>query len=124
MEVIDKYEPQMIWLEGCMDKEIIEDYMPEMMAYYFNKGEQLGKGVVVTHKNLELPLECSPLDFEGGGKKEPDMHKWQTDIPLPGCTENLAWHQEGNDVVIDKIPDTLPCDYAWSFKINVTDIID
>lgn len=86
MEVIDQYNPQMIWLEGCMDQEIITDYMPKLMAYYFNKNEQMGQGVVVTHKGTELPLECSPLDFEGGGKREPDRRRWQTDIPLPGCS--------------------------------------
>jgi len=86
VEVIDKYNPQMIWLEGCMDKEIIADYMPKLMADYFNKNERLGQGVVVTHKNKELPLECSPLDYEGGGAKEPDPLRWQTDIPLPGCS--------------------------------------
>jgi alpha-L-fucosidase len=224
MEVIDKYNPQQIWLEGCMDKEIIQDYMPKLMAYYFNKNEKLGQGVVVTHKNKELPLECSPLDFEGGGMKEPDPRKWQTDVPLPGCSwayeytikmtpedivknsdklvdsivdrtskggvtflsigpradgtipdyqiamlknlgawmkinkealhgskpppltagkevipgvkltpgavvvllgakKNLTWHQEGNDVVIDQLPDKLPCDYAWAFKIKKADII-
>jgi alpha-L-fucosidase len=252
MEVIDKYNPQMIWLEGCMDKEIIADYMPKMMAYYFNKNEKLGRGVVVTHKGQELPLACSPLDFEGGGYEEPAIRKWQTDMPLPGCSwayestikmtaediekganslvasivdrtskngvtllsigpradgtipeyqiemlkklgtwmkvnkealygskpapfskggvdtwkastirftekddylyaielkmpaagevipgvklspgstinmlgyaKNLPWHQEGGDVVIDKMPDKLPCHYAWSFKIKKADI--
>ena len=253
MEVIDKYDPQMIWLEGCMDKEIIERYMPKLMAYYFDKNEKMGQGVVVTHKGNDLPLECSPLDFEGGGKKEPDRRRWQTDIPLPGCSwayeytitmtpeeieknagamvddivdrtskngvtllsigpradgtipeyqiemlkklgrwmkvnkealykttpapfseggveawkagtirftetaddlyiielnkpaagevipaiklspgsairmlgsaKNLPWHQEGANVIIDKMPDKLPCDHAWSFKIKKADII-
>ena len=254
MEVIDKYNPQLIWLEGCMDKEIIADYMPKLMAYYFNKNEKLGQGVVVTHKNNELPLECSPLDFEGGGKKEPDRRKWQTDIPLPGCSwayeytikmtpeevekradtlvdsivdrtskngvtllsigpradgtipdyqiemlkklgtwmkinkealsgstpapfsaggvdawkagtirftekndalyaielnaaaagevipglklspratigmlgyaKSLPWHQEGDNVVIDRMPDKLPCGYAWTFKIKKSDVVN
>ena len=254
MEVIDKYNPEQIWLEGCMDKEIISDYMPKLMAHYFNKNAALGKGVVVTHKNKELPLECSPLDFEGGGMKEPDPRRWQTDEPLPGCSwayefsikmtpadvekhsntlvdrivdrtskngvtflsigpradgtipdyqvamlRNLgrwmkvnrealsgakpaslvpggvsqwkagsvrflekgdylyavelnmpaaheiipgvklapgaevrmlglaapiAWRQDGADVVIDAVPDKLPCDYAWTFKIKKSDVVE
>ena len=36
-----------------------------------------------------------------------------------GSSENLPWHQEGDNVVIEKIPDPLPCDYAWTFKIQV-----
>ena len=254
MEVIDKYNPQLIWLEGCMDKEIIADYMPKLLAHYFNKNAALGQGVVVTHKNEELPLACSPLDFEGGGRKEPDPRKWQTDIPLPGCSwayeytiqmtpeqieknadalvddivdrtskngvtllsigpradgtipeyqiemlkklggwmkinkealygaqpapfskggvnawkagsmrftekddylyaielktpaageripgvklapgaairmlgcaDNLPWHQQGGDVVIDRLPERLPCAYAWTFKIRKADVLN
>jgi hypothetical protein len=46
--------------------------------------------------------------------------------PVPGSTirvfgsdEDLAWHQDGGNVVIDELPDQLPCDYAWIFKIQV-----
>jgi len=113
MEVIDKYNPQMIWLEGCMDKEIISDYMPKIMAHYFNKNAALGQGVVVTHKGKELPLECSPLDFEGGGMKEPDARRWQTDEPLPGCSWAYEWTikmtpedvEKNADKLVDRIVD-------------------
>ena len=27
--------------------------------------------------------------------------------------------EEGENVLIEKIPDPLPCDYAWTFKIQV-----
>jgi hypothetical protein len=36
-----------------------------------------------------------------------------------GSIKNLPWHQEGDDLVIEEMPDELPCDYAWSFKIQV-----
>jgi alpha-L-fucosidase len=39
-------------------------------------------------------------------------------IIMLGSTEDLPWHQEGENVVIEKIPDPLPCDYAWTFKIT------
>jgi alpha-L-fucosidase len=42
-----------------------------------------------------------------------------SEIFLLGHTESLLWHQEGENVVIERIPDPLPCDYAWSFKIQV-----
>lgn len=107
MEVIDKYNPQMIWLEGCMDKEIIEQYMPKLMAYYFNKNGKMGRGVVVTHKGDELPLECSPLDFEGGGRKEPDRRKWQTDMPLPGCSWAYEYTIKMTPAEVDRNADAL-----------------
>ena len=42
-----------------------------------------------------------------------------SEIRMLGCDKPLTWHQAGADVVIDEIPDPLPCDYAWTFKIQV-----
>ena len=39
-------------------------------------------------------------------------------IRMLGSDENLAWHQDGGNAVIDELPDPLPCDYAWIFKIR------
>ncbi|HIJ69915.1 MAG TPA: hypothetical protein HPP87_00965 [Planctomycetes bacterium] len=41
-----------------------------------------------------------------------------SEIIMLGSIESLPWHQEGEDVVIEKIPEPLPCDYAWTFKIQ------
>jgi len=42
-----------------------------------------------------------------------------SEIRMLGSSKNLPWHLEGNDLVIEEMPDSLPCDYAWSFKIKV-----
>lgn len=42
-----------------------------------------------------------------------------SNIQMLGSSENLPWHQEGRDVVIEMLPDPLPGNYAWSFKIQV-----
>lgn len=40
-------------------------------------------------------------------------------IQMLGSSKALPWHLEGDDLVIEELPDPLPCDYAWSFKIQV-----
>lgn len=40
-------------------------------------------------------------------------------VKMLGSDLELTWHQEGNDLVIDELPNPLPCDHAWSFKIKV-----
>lgn len=40
-------------------------------------------------------------------------------IQMLGSDKNLPWHLEGNNLVIEELPKSLPCDYAWSFKIKV-----
>ena len=42
-----------------------------------------------------------------------------SEIKMLGSDKSLDWHQEGDNLVIEEIPDPLPCDYAWSFKIQV-----
>jgi len=39
-------------------------------------------------------------------------------IRMLGSDEDLAWHQDDGNVVIDELPDSLPCDYAWVFKMR------
>jgi alpha-L-fucosidase len=41
-----------------------------------------------------------------------------SEIRMLGSSMNLSWHQDGGDLVIEEIPDSLPCDYAWCFKIQ------
>jgi hypothetical protein len=40
-------------------------------------------------------------------------------IRMLGSKQELRWHLEGDDLVIGEIPDPLPCDHAWAFKIQV-----
>jgi len=40
-------------------------------------------------------------------------------LKMLGSDKSLPWHIKGNHLVIEDLPDPLPCDYAWSFKIQV-----
>jgi alpha-L-fucosidase len=40
-------------------------------------------------------------------------------IELLGSDEKIKWHQKSDNIVIEELPEQLPCDYAWSFKIKV-----
>ncbi len=42
-----------------------------------------------------------------------------SEVSMLGIEEPLPWHMERGDLVIEKIPDQLPCEHAWSFKIKV-----
>ena len=50
----------------------------------------------------------------------PDVNPVEgSDVFMLGIEKALAWHTEGDNLVIDEIPDPLPCEYAWAFKIQV-----
>jgi len=42
-----------------------------------------------------------------------------SEIKMLGSDKILSWHQKGESLVIEEIPDSLPCEHAWSFKIQV-----
>jgi alpha-L-fucosidase len=44
-------------------------------------------------------------------------------VGMVGDATDLPWHQDGGNVVIDRMPDKLPCSYAWSFRIRKSDIV-
>jgi alpha-L-fucosidase len=41
-----------------------------------------------------------------------------SEIYMLGCKKSLPWHMDGDKLIIDELPDELPCDYAWAFKIK------
>ena len=41
-----------------------------------------------------------------------------SEIVMLGSDMSLPWHQDGINLVIDALPNPLPCDYAWSFRIE------
>ena len=44
-----------------------------------------------------------------------------SEIKMLGSEQSLKWHQDDKNLVIEEIPDPLPCDHAWSFKIQILD---
>ena len=50
IEVIDKYQPDIIWFDGGKFNDAVGQSAREMLSYYFNKAEQWGKEVSVHNK--------------------------------------------------------------------------
>lgn len=59
-----------------------------------------------------MPLEGSEIFMLGSDKPL----KWRLEE-----SEDDYDDEYGDDLVIEQLPDPLPCDYAWSFKIQVLD---
>jgi len=77
-EVIDKYQPDLIWFDGQMT-QIKEPYHLQFLAYYFNSAKEWGKDVVVTTKKRQYPPEISVEDFEKGRMNRLTDFCWLTD---------------------------------------------
>jgi alpha-L-fucosidase len=91
-EVIDKYQPDIIWFDSWLDL-IHEAYRQKFCAYYLNEAEKLNKEVVIVRKQNDLPLDVSVDDLEKSRKNEMGEKVWMTDETVSTgswCyTENL-----------------------------------
>lgn len=91
-EVIDKYQPDIIWFDSWLD-QIPEAYRKKFCAYYLNEAEKWGKEVVIVRKQDDLPLDCSVDDLEKSRKNKLEKKSWMTDETVSTgswCyTENL-----------------------------------
>ena len=81
IEVIDKYQPDLMWFDSWLH-EIPEQTRMDYLAYYFNKADSWNKDVLVTFKGRDLPKEVAVEDFEKGRLNRISQHPWLTDDTL------------------------------------------
>ncbi|TGV00184.1 alpha-L-fucosidase, partial [Flavivirga rizhaonensis] len=85
VDLIDNYQPDILWFDFYVDIPDFEDLRPKIAAYYYNKGVEWGKEVVLQDKNFShqaFPEGTVIYDLERG--KLPDIRKlpWQTDTSI------------------------------------------
>lgn len=101
-EPIDKYQPDIVWFDWWVEA-LPEADRKKFMAYYFNKGEEWGKDVVVSYKNTSFPAETGVHDYERGRPNVLKDRFWMTDTS-PG-----AWfyYEDAKFVSTNEIVDIL-----------------
>lgn len=98
-EVIDKYQPDVIWFDWWVE-ELDEEYRKKFVAYYYNQAQKWGKEVVINYKNASFPESVGVLDYERGRPNKQKDQFWMTDTS-PGAWfyyENAKF-AEPNDIV-------------------------
>jgi alpha-L-fucosidase len=92
-EVIDKYQPEVIWFDSWLDEIPVKDRQ-NFSAYYLNRAAEWGKDVVITRKQGDLPLDYTVHDIEKGRMKDVTGETWLADDTISKgswCyTENLT----------------------------------
>lgn len=109
-DIIDNYQPDIMWFDFYIDKPEWAPYHPKLAAYYYNKGIEWGKEVVLQTKNFNyesFPEGTHVQDIERG--KSADIRKriWQTDTSIGknswGYVSN--WQSKTPDSLIDDLID-------------------
>jgi alpha-L-fucosidase len=79
IELTEKYQPQLFWFDWWIEQSALEPYRKSFAAYYYNKGIEWGKGVVINYKHTSFPEQAAQLDIERGKLTDIRKLSWQTD---------------------------------------------
>ena len=106
-DLIDNYQPEILWFDFCIDKPEFAPYHPKLAAYYYNKGIDWGYDVILQTKNFNFesfPQGTDMLDIERGKLSDINKDVWQTDTSIG----KNSWGYVSN--WISKSPDELIVD--------------
>jgi alpha-L-fucosidase len=89
VELIDKYQPDMLWFDNGVDQRFLDPLKLNIAAYYYNRAKQWGKEVSLsTKKAAYAPTGTntqtigSVLDFEGRIPPGIRTGEWQVDSKI------------------------------------------
>ncbi|SOE20337.1 alpha-L-fucosidase [Spirosomataceae bacterium TFI 002] len=84
-EIIDNYEPDILWFDFAFDRAEYAPQHLELASYYYNKGIEWNKGVVLqgkNHKYESFPRGAYTLDVERSKLAAIRDEPWQTDTSV------------------------------------------
>ncbi|MFY0625821.1 MAG: alpha-L-fucosidase [Reichenbachiella sp.] len=110
-DIIDNYQPDILWFDFVLDRPEYSPYHPKLGAYYYNKGIEWGKEVVLQNKNFggfeAFPPGTNVLDLERGKMADTSKEPWQTDTSIGknswGYVTN--WKSKTANTIIDDLID-------------------
>ncbi|MDR3261746.1 MAG: alpha-L-fucosidase [Tannerella sp.] len=80
-ELIDKYQPKLIWFDWTVNNPVLMPYFNKFMAYYYNNALDWNEQVVVNTKQ-GYPTNIQVWDVERGKSGKMMKFPWQTDTSV------------------------------------------
>lgn len=80
-ELIDKYQPKLIWFDWTVNNPVLMPYFNKFMAYYYNNALDWKEDVVVNTKQ-GYPTNVQVWDVERGKSEKMMLFPWQTDTSV------------------------------------------
>lgn len=110
VDIIDNYQPDILWFDFYVDIPDFASVRPKIAAYYYNKGLEWNKEVVLQDKNFSheaFPEGTVVYDLERG--KLPGIRKlpWQTDTSIGknSWSHVTNWKSKTANQIIDDLID-------------------
>jgi len=80
-ELVNKYEPKLMWFDWTVNDSILMPYFNKFLAYYYNNALDWGESVVVNTKQ-GYPTNIQVWDVERGKSGKMMLFPWQTDTSV------------------------------------------
>ena len=109
-DLIDNYDPDILWFDFYWDSEEFKDYHPKVAAYFYNKGLDRGKDLVLQDKNLHynsFPEGTIVYDLERGKMAGINKLTWQTDTSIGknSWCYTEGWQSKDANTLVDDLID-------------------
>jgi alpha-L-fucosidase len=105
-EIVDRYRPQVFWFDWWIEQIVFGPYLQRFASYYYNRGIEWGKGVVINYKNQSFPEKAAVWDIERGQLKGLRELFWQTDTSISKNSWGYVKEQdykEAGDIITDLV---------------------
>lgn len=105
MEVLNKYQPDLIWFDFELAKVITPEYQQKMFATTYNWAAQNNREIGVAHKHREMHEYTGIIDFERGREDRLVPYPWLTDTAVGPWYHQKAEPFKSVDDLVDVLVD-------------------
>lgn len=105
-EIVDRYQPSIVYFDWWIQHSSVKPYLKKFAAYYYNRGLQWGKDVVINYKHDAFQFGCAVVDIERGQFAEAKPYYWQTDTAVARnswCYTENNNYKTANEIVCDLV---------------------
>lgn len=81
-ELVDKYQPELIYLDWWTSAPALEPELRKLAAYYYDEAGKRKQGPVLTYKGLNFAEHTALFDVERGKLDGLRLTPWQTDTSV------------------------------------------
>jgi alpha-L-fucosidase len=129
VELIDKYQPDILWFDNGIDQRFLDPLKLRVAAYYYNRAREWGKDVSIGAKkaafapsNKNTETIGAILDFEKVGARSPSGIRpgvWEVDDPIGstwGYTTDMKVSSAG--AILAKLIDTVSKNGVYMLNLS------
>lgn len=105
-EIVDRYHPSIVYFDWWIQHSSVKPYLKKFAAYYYNRGLEWGKEVVINYKHDAFQFGCAVVDIERGQFSDAKPYYWQTDTAVARnswCYTENNRYKSANEIVCDLV---------------------